>query len=92
MEAGRQFPILGWSNHQNNCPHSVPWEFIAPHEAQAWANHQQSLQRLAERGGLGPEEMYAVLRGEDLHVVLKIDAAHAVAYIIERLRLFKAAA
>jgi hypothetical protein len=39
----------------------VPWSLIAPHEAQAQRNHSQSLERLAERGGLGSCEAVAVL-------------------------------
>lgn len=40
---------------------SIPWEKIAPHEAQAQRNHDQSLKRLAERGGLSPHEAIWVL-------------------------------
>ena len=43
------------------CPLTVPWALVAPHEAQAHRNHSQSLRRLAERGGLGPCELVAVL-------------------------------
>lgn len=39
----------------------IPWEMIAPHESQAQNNHGQTLRRLAERGGLCPIEMVAVL-------------------------------
>lgn len=41
----------------------IPWSLIAPHEAQALRNHDQSLERLNERGGLSPEEALAVLEG-----------------------------
>jgi hypothetical protein len=50
-------------------PRSVPWSVVAPHEAQAKRNHDQSLKRLAERGGLSPSELLAVLKGEDLRSV-----------------------
>lgn len=40
---------------------SVPWEVMEPHEAQAQRNHGQSLLRLAQRGGLAPEEAWAVV-------------------------------
>jgi hypothetical protein len=43
------------------CPRAIPWDLIAPFEAQALINHDQSLQRLAERGGLSPDEMLAVM-------------------------------
>lgn len=39
----------------------VPWSLIAPHEAQALRNHSQTLDRLAERGGLSAAEAVAVL-------------------------------
>jgi hypothetical protein len=34
---------------------------LAPHEERARRNHDQSLERLAERGGLSPMEMVCVL-------------------------------
>lgn len=40
---------------------SVPWRIIAMHEPQAMENHDQTLERLAQRGGLRPSEMVAVL-------------------------------
>lgn len=49
----RRFPIMGGP--------SIPWEIIAPHNAQAIANHDQNLERLAERGGLSPLEAICVL-------------------------------
>lgn len=49
------FPIMGGP--------SVPWEVMLPHENQAQKNHGQTLHRLAERGGLGPHEAWAVVNG-----------------------------
>lgn len=64
MTAERTFPVL---NHKrDNFPlASVPWEFVAPHEAQARRNHDQTLRRLAERGGLSAKEMLAVVTGRN---------------------------
>lgn len=62
----RQFPILRSAPELRTHPHarlSIPWAMIAPHEKQAWSNHGQTLERLAERGGLSPEEAFAVLTG-----------------------------
>ena len=39
----------------------IPWRLIAPHEPQAIRNHNQSLARLASRGGLSWCEAAAVL-------------------------------
>lgn len=59
----KQFPILVPYQHERTYggPRSIPWALIAPHEAQAQRNHYQTLQRLAERGGLAPSEAVAVL-------------------------------
>jgi hypothetical protein len=58
------FPILRLGNPRARRPDllmAVPWPLIAPHDAQAVKNHGQTLRRLAERGGLAPYEMCAVL-------------------------------
>jgi hypothetical protein len=41
----------------------VPWEVMAPHEAQCVKNHSQSLERIAERGGFGAGEAWLVVNG-----------------------------
>lgn len=56
----RWFPVL---DHEPGGPQRVPWDFIDPHELQALRNYDQSLQRLAERGGLGVSEIVAVVEG-----------------------------
>jgi hypothetical protein len=65
-----RFPVL-WSHRREECaawermgcPRTVPWSLLAPHEAQAKRNHDQTLKRLAERGGLCPSEMVNVIEG-----------------------------
>lgn len=52
----RQFPIQGSKRVT-----SIPWSVIAPHERQARTNHDQTLERLAQRHGLDPTEAVAVL-------------------------------
>lgn len=47
------------------CP-KLLWEIIAPHEAQAKINHDQSLERLAQRGGLSCYEALCVLQDRKL--------------------------
>lgn len=49
----KRFPVLDGP--------SIPWEMIAPFERRAKENHDQTLERLAERGGLSCEEVMAVL-------------------------------
>ena len=51
------FPILGGPIIK-----ALPWSAMLPHEAQAQRNHGQTLSRLAQRGGLGIEEAYCVLK------------------------------
>lgn len=59
MSEGRRFPIL-----EKGRP-SVPWSAIAPHAEQADRNHYQTLERLAERGGLSYAEFWFVMHDED---------------------------
>lgn len=54
----RQFPIM-----HDDALHSIPWDVIEPHEAQAYANHRQTLKQLAARGGLTPCEVLAIVEG-----------------------------
>jgi hypothetical protein len=73
----RTFPILLTYEDRRrgvSCPSSVPWKLVEPHRAQAMKNHSQTLERLAERGGLGPEELRAVVEGRGLRELL--NAAH----------------
>lgn len=55
----RTFPVLGSSGER------VPWSFVEKHAAQIVSNHAQSVERLAERGGLAWAELYHATRGED---------------------------
>lgn len=53
----RRFPVQGL-----DC--SVPWSVVAPFEARAQRNHGgQTLERLADRGGLSPTELWCVVHG-----------------------------
>lgn len=68
MSSDRKFPIMGNDNIK-----SVPWAVAEFGRKQAEKNHGQSLERLAERGGLDVLEMAWALtgvgwRGRDLTV------------------------
>lgn len=80
----RDFPVLDQRDRKARAeiafPSSVPWGLLAPHEAQARHNHDQSLTRLAERGGLSPCEMLAVLRN---HACTVVPDAFAVSRLAE---------
>lgn len=39
-------------------PESLPWSLVEPWRAQAERNHGQTLERLNERGGLSPLELW----------------------------------
>lgn len=54
--ARKQFPILGSRGQA-----TIDWQLVNEHGAQAYQNHSQSVSRLAERGGMGWCELYAVL-------------------------------
>ena len=61
--SGRRFPVLLGDQRLiwRGVPDSIPWEAISSHERQARANHGRSLDALAERGGLSPYELLAVM-------------------------------
>lgn len=52
----KYFPIFG-----SIC--AIPWSVIAPFEKQAIENHEQTLERLAQRGGVSPCEAVAIIEG-----------------------------
>jgi hypothetical protein len=61
----RPFPIIrDYKERAAGLPTNVPWEIVAPHEAQAQRNHDQSLEVLASRGGLSPCELFAVMHDQ----------------------------
>jgi hypothetical protein len=74
------FPVPSeWNReaHKEMRHFGVPWEFVAPHEPQALKNHcGQTLERLAQRGGLSRCELVAVLEDRDWHP-MKIEEAQA---------------
>ena len=63
--SARVFPVLTdyRTRMQRELPRFVPWEFVEKFREQAEKNHDQTLERLAERGGLDPTEMYLAARG-----------------------------
>jgi len=51
-------PIMG-----ANLLSEIPFAMLVPHQAQAMSNHGQTLDRLAQRGGLGVSEAIDILEG-----------------------------
>lgn len=74
IEARKTFPILG-SGGQTR----VDWQLVLDHAAQAERNHRQTVQRLAERGGLSWDEMLAVLTDRAWRAVPDAEKADAAA-------------
>ena len=71
----RMFPIM------NGEP--IPWVVIEPCERQAKINHGQSLQRLAQRGGLGCDEALRILTGQSFTMSCDPDAKRKLREIIK---------
>jgi len=65
VQAKPKFPIMGEAYGVKRG--FVPMEFMQRYEKQAIHNHSQSISRLAERGGLTPQEAMAVIQGQPWH-------------------------
>ena len=76
----RRFPVLGLLKG-DSCPSSISWERIAPHEDWALRNHDQSLERLAERGGLDPVEIWCVVTGRSFWAPGRLSRADAIVWL-----------
>jgi hypothetical protein len=88
------FPVL-WQSltldekalmQEIGCPKVVPWDFVEPHREQAKRNHAQTLERLAQRGGLSPSELVAVVTGEGLQSVIGSSDVERSRVLVELLR------
>jgi hypothetical protein len=76
----RRFPVLTpphWKREYPAIPASVPWHLVAPHEKQAKTNHSQTLERLAQRGGLSVLEIHDVFHGHGYGTMRDVPAAVA---------------
>lgn len=63
------FPVLIRPSERQefpHCPKSVPWKYVEKFQNRAQLNHQQTLERLAERGGLAPNQLLALLHDSPL--------------------------
>jgi len=83
-----EFPIMGYFSRPKweHVPGTtIPWAMIAPHEGQARRNHcGQTLQRLAERGGLSACEAIAVLEDRRWQQMDQDDATATLKAMVER--------
>lgn len=67
----KRFPVIvGQSNLPREIrarwPRDVPWSFVEKFRARAEDNHDQTLEVLARRGGLGPDEMWCAAHDQPL--------------------------
>ena len=58
-------------------PDKIPGRLLAPHARRIQTNHGQTLERLAERGGLGVEEIVAALQDRTLFPMLTLSESVA---------------
>lgn len=82
---GKRFPVLGGGM-------TVPWQMLEPHEPQALANHSnQTLSRLAERGGLGWAELLCVLESRRWRCGSELTDEQAKPLVLARVAEYEAA-
>jgi len=62
-------------------PRSVPWDLVKDHESKAQSNHSQSLEHLAERGGLSPKELWCVVHDKKFYDVRDMTEAKAIEWL-----------
>lgn len=85
----KMFPVL---DHQSlsmyGCPAQIPFVLIKQHESQTLRNHGgQSLELIAQRGGLGARELVAVLqnkRWQDTSHLSNSEVVRLLGYILQR--------
>ncbi len=58
--------------------HSVPWDFVEGHRKTALKNHNQTLEKLAARGGLSPMELFLLVTDRSLAAIADLDTDTAV--------------
>jgi Lar family restriction alleviation protein len=73
MQARRKYPVLGTQGQAK-----VDWQFVEDHAKQAYENHRQTVERLAERGGLSWSELCAVVQDRKWSKMETADAIEQV--------------
>lgn len=84
-----QYPILqgqtdeAYAARRNRTPYprSVSWDLVKDHGEQALSNHSQTLERLAERGGLSPKELWCVVHSKRFYDSHEITEALAIEWL-----------
>jgi hypothetical protein len=74
----KRFPLLRtYEERKQGVPGDVAWSVVKDHEAQAFINHHQTLQRLKERSGLCVEELWCVVHDKKWKERVSYDEALA---------------
>ena len=84
----RLFPIMadyGYHAKEQTIDY-IPYDIIVCHENQALKNHGQTLERLAERGGLSYYEALAVLEDRDCSYIEQRTAKRKVFDIVSNFK------
>lgn len=87
MDDERKFKVLKNPRTPSICPDSIPWAMVEPHREQARKNHYQTLEQLDYRGGLGVNELYAVLQNQRHEY---ISEERAIKFLLDEIREFYA--
>lgn len=82
MTSERQFRVLRGQSRlpqavRDTWPATLPWSLVERWREQAELNHSQTLERLNERGGLCPQELWAAAHGKGLRAALAITESDA---------------
>lgn len=67
----------------------IDWELVMPHAGQAYCNHGQDLDRLAERGGLSWSELWFVMHDLRFDYNTKMTEAEARDDILKTCKLYR---
>lgn len=86
MSVERRFTVL---RGQSRIPHaermawpaSLPWSTVEPWRERAKQNHDQTLERLNERGGLSPQELWLVAHDLPLRAAKQIGEREAAEWL-----------
>lgn len=82
MSNERRFRVLRGQSRvprteRDTWPASLPWVMVEPWRRQAELNHSQTLERINERGGLAPEELWCAAHGYGLRRIREITESEA---------------
>ena len=85
--SARRFRVLRGQSRvpraeRDTWPESLPWAMVEQWRAQIERNHGQTLERLHERGGLAPEELWCAAHGLGLRRIRDVTESAAEQWLI----------